>query len=399
MRIAIIGAGISGLSAAWFLKNEHTVTVFEKQEHFGGHANTSTINYNGNEINVDTGFIVFNYQTYYHLQRLFKELKVDTCKSNMSFGVSNSTIEYSSVGPFANKKNLLNLKYLKMLFEIIRFNRISNKIELNTNESLEEYLNQFSFSQYFRKNYIYPMAGAIWSCTVEEAQNYPAKSFINFFKHHGLLQITHHPQWYSVVGGSKEYVRKIVEYPEITFHKTPVHKVQKHEDSIKVSHKKGEDIFDIAIVATHADEAFALTNETILSEFKYSKNLAILHKNPSLMPKNKKNWASWNYVSNSTNNLCLTYYMNNLQPIPESLPLFVTLNPNKEISKEDIFYQTTYHHPIFNHTAHNIQKNIKEIQGKNNIYYIGSYMNHGFHEDGIKSSYDICTTLVKKMPW
>jgi predicted NAD/FAD-binding protein len=399
MRIAIIGAGISGLSAAWFLKNEHTVTIFEKQEHFGGHANTSTINYNGNEINVDTGFIVFNYKTYYHLQRLFNNLGIDVVKSNMSFGVSNKEIEYSSVGPFANKKNLFKLDYLKMLFEIMRFNRISKKTELSIEESLEEYLNRFAFSEYFRRNYIYAMAGAIWSCTAEEAKKYPAKSFVDFFKHHGLLQITNHPQWYSVRGGSKEYVRRIMECDEITFKKSCVLNIIKDGNSIKITHENGEELFDSVIIATHADEAFTLTNEEIIKGFKYSKNIAVLHKDSSLMPKNKKTWASWNYVSNDTNNLCLTYWMNNLQSIKKSLPLFVTLNPIKEIKQEDIFYQTTYYHPIFNNMAHKIQEKIQDIQGKNNIYYIGSYMGYGFHEDGIKSAYDTCSTLVTKMPW
>lgn len=399
MKIAIIGSGISGLSAAWFLRNEHSVTVFEKNNYFGGHANTSTIQYNNKEINVDTGFIVFNYKTYYHLQRFFKELKVDVCKSKMSFGVSNSAIEYSSVGVFANKKNLFNLQYLKMLFEILKFNRISKNIEVGTAKTLAEYLDDNSFSEYFRQNYIYAMAGAIWSCNIEAAKKYPAKSFIDFFKHHGLLQVMNHPQWFCVNGGSKEYVRKIVERNEISFCKMQVQKVEKHEHGVKVVHTNGEDFFDKAILATHADQAFVLTGEPILSGFEYSTNLAVLHKDSSLMPKNQKTWASWNYVSDSANNLCLTYWMNNLQPIPKAHPLFVTLNPSKKIDKENIFYQTTYHHPIFNQKAHQIQKDITSIQGNNNIYYIGSYLGYGFHEDGIRSAYDISQKLVKKMPW
>lgn len=399
MKIAIIGSGISGLSAAWFLRNDHSVTVFEKSDRFGGHANTSTIQYNNKEINVDTGFIVFNYKTYYHLQRFFKELKVDICKSEMSFGVSNSMIEYSSVGVFANKKNLFNPKYLKMLFEILIFNKVSKKAKIEASQTLERYLNEHSFSEYFRQNYIYAMAGAIWSCNIDVAKKYPAQSFVNFFKHHGLLQVMNHPQWFCVKGGSKEYVRKIVECSEITLCNAQVHKVKKHTDGVKVIHENGEDFFDKVIIATHANEAFTLSDEPILSDFEYSTNLAVLHKDYSLMPSNQKTWASWNYVSDSANNLCLTYWMNNLQQIPKTHPIFVTLNPSKTIAKEDIFYKTVYHHPIFNQKAHQIQRDVTSIQGNDNIYYIGSYLGYGFHEDGIRSAYDICRKLVKKMPW
>lgn len=396
MKIAVIGAGISGLSAAWFLKNEHDVTLFEKQNRFGGHANTSTINYNGNEINVDTGFIVFNYKTYYHLQRLFSHLNVDVQKSKMSFGVSNKEVEYSSVSPFANW-NFLSGEYLKMLWEITKFNRIAKKNTISTNATLDEYLNYYNFSDYFRRNYIYAMAGSIWSCSIEEAKLYPAKSFIDFFKHHGLLQVMNHPQWYCVQGGSKEYVSKIIQ--SIKTVKSEVKKVIKVENGVKIYHNNIEEMFDMVIIATHANEAFEITGEEALSKFRYSKNLAVLHKDSSFMPCNKKTWASWNYVSDSAQNLCLTYWMNNLQNIDQNSPIFVTLNPTREINENDIFYRTTYHHPIFDFTSQKIIQGIENIQGKNQIYYVGSYFGYGFHEDGIASSYKICRQFVQKMPW
>ena len=396
MKIGIIGSGISGLSAAWFLKNEHDVTLFEKDRRFGGHANTSTVNYNGNKIDVDTGFIVFNYKTYHHLQRLFSALNVRVKKSRMSFGVSNLEIEYSSVAPFANW-NIFNMKYLKMLFEIIKFNRIAKKEELNSSITLDEYLTKHNFSQYFRRNYIYAMAGSIWSCTIDAAKNYPAKSFIDFFKHHGLLQVMNHPQWYCVDGGSKEYVKKITQM--LNTKSANVLHVEKTKNGVKIYYEGGEEVFDKVIIATHADEAYEITNNQVLAGFRYSKNLAVLHKNSSFMPKNTKTWASWNYVSDSSKNLCLTYWMNNLQNINNSFPIFVTLNPAKEINASDIFHQTTYHHPIFDYQSQKIIAEVNNIQGNGGIYYIGSYFGYGFHEDGIASAYKVCKNLVEKMPW
>ena len=396
MKIAVIGSGISGLSSAWFLKNEHDVTLFEKNPRNGGHANTSTIDYNGVEIHVDTGFIVFNYKTYYHLQRLFQTLKIDVEKSRMSFGVSNSEIEYSSVSPFSNW-NFLNWRYLKMLFEVMKFNRIAKKETIDSEITLDDYLNLHNFSQYFRRNYIYAMAGSIWSCSIEEARKYPAKSFVDFFKHHGLLQVINHPQWYCVKGGSKNYVEKITS--QLNCKNAKVLKIQKHENGVLVVHKNGEEIFDKVIVATHADEAFEITGEEILSTFKYSKNLAVLHKNANLMPKNESTWASWNYVSNSSQSLCLTYWMNNLQNIPNSTPVFVTLNPSVAIDESDVFYKTTYNHPIFDAQSQKVVSHLNSIQGRDGIHYVGSYFSYGFHEDGIKSAYETCKNLVKQMPW
>lgn len=396
MKIAVIGSGISGLSASWFLKNEHDVTLFEKENRFGGHANTSTISYNGTQINVDTGFIVFNYKTYYHLQRLFLALNVDVDKSKMSFGVSNKEIEYSSVAPFANG-NVCNLQYVKMLFEVAKFNKIAKNAKIDEHISLDDFLNIHRFSDYLRRNYIYAMAGSIWSCTIEEAKEYPAKSFIDFFKHHGLLQMFNHPQWYFVKGGSKEYVTKITQ--TVKTKDSEVFRVVQEGNKVKVTHKNGEEIFDKAIIATPANEAFILTGNEILSGFRYSKNLAVLHKDSSMMPKNTKTWASWNYVSDSQQNLCLTYWMNNLQNIEKSLPLFVTLNPTKKIDDNDIFYQTVYYHPIFDGKSQKIIDGIKSIQGNGGIYYVGSYFAYGFHEDGIASAYKVCEKLVTKMPW
>jgi predicted NAD/FAD-binding protein len=323
-------------------------------------------------------------------------LGVSVEKSKMSFGVSNRQIEYSSVSPLSNL-NFLNKSYLKMLFEVIKFNRIARKQIIDQGITLDSYLDKNNFSDYFRKNYIYAMAGSIWSCSIEKAKLYPAKSFIDFFKSHGLLQVTNHPQWYFVKNGSKEYVAKIVS--SIKTNNNEVYKVIKDGSGVKVIHQNGEDIFDKVIIATHADEASSITQNQSLSRFKYSKNVAVLHKDSSFMPKNPKTWASWNYVSDAANNLSLTYWMNNLQNIDNSLPLFVTLNPTRQISQSDTFYETTYHHPIFDHNFESIISELNAVQGMDGIYYVGSYFGYGFHEDGIASAYKVCKNLVNKMPW
>lgn len=399
MKIGIIGSGISGLSAGFFLKNDAQVTIFEKENRFGGHSNTRNINYNGLEVAVDTGFIVFNYKTYFHLQRLFKVLDVEVGKAEMSFGVSNEKTEYSSVFPIGNVKNIFNFKHLKMLFEIYKFNKLAKKCEIFANETIEDFLNRYNFSSYFAQNYVYSMVGAIWSCNPEEARFYPASSLVSFFKNHGLLQVINHPQWYYVKGGSRKYVEKIKNFQEITFKNEAITKVVPFEGKVKVFYGNEEEIFDKVIIASHADEAFEITGNQALKDFKYTKNLAILHKDSSLMPKSVKNWTSWNVISRHEKELCLTYYMNILQEIPKSHPLFVTLNPTKEIPSEDVFYKITYTHPFFDFNTLRIQKEIAEMQGKDGIYYVGAYLGYGFHEDGIKSSYDVCKTIVQKMPW
>jgi predicted NAD/FAD-binding protein len=297
-----------------------------------------------------------------------------------------------------------------MLFEIIKFNSIATKQDINVNINLDEFLDIYNFSQYFRRNYIYAMAGSIWSCDIEQSKFYPAKSFIDFFKNHGLLRVINHPQWYCVKGGSKNYVQKVlqdIEKHSAKIIKSNVLKVFKDGDKLRVLHQKidtqksenttlSEDIFDKVIVATHADEAYQITSNDALLGFKYSKNLAVLHKDESLMPKNKKTWASWNYVSNSQNSLSLTYWMNNLQNIDNSYPLFVTLNPAKQIKQSDIFYQTTYSHPIFDFKSSDIVKKLKTIQGNDGIYYAGSYLGYGFHEDGLRSGETVAEAILER---
>jgi uncharacterized protein len=417
MKIAIIGSGISGLSCAWLLGKKHDVTLFEKNNYLGGHSNTASINYNGKEIAVDTGFIVFNFKTYPNLKAFFETLGVEICKSNMSFGIKDldNGFEYSGnnlAGLFAQKKNLFNFKFLKMLKDIVKFNKraialIESREDLE-NKSLENFINDLKLGDYFKNYYLFPMAGAIWSCPLELIKNYPAKTFLQFFYNHGLLTITNQPQWYSVKGGSKEYVKKMSEgFKDKIRLNSNIIKSEKLGEKIILTDDKGENFeFDHVIFASHADQTNAIISdktkdeEDILSKVKYSKNTAILHKDKNQMPKNNKAWASWIYLSKQKENkVSLSYWMNNLQNIDHSHPLFVTLNPIEAINEKDVFGKYEYEHPIFDDGAVKAQENLDKIQGKRNIWFCGAWTKYGFHEDGLNSAIKIAEHFGVEAPW
>ncbi len=418
-KIAIIGSGISGMAAAWLLRKKYQITLFEQNDYIGGHSNTVDINYNGKNIAVDTGFIVYNNQTYPHLTQLFSELQVEITKSNMSFGVSvdNGKIEYSGnnlAGLFAQKKNIADWKFWKMLKDIVIFNKKAAQILDNPefdNLTLREFLDHLKMGEYFRKYYILPMSGAIWSCSLKQIENYPVKSFVRFFKNHGLLTIFNQPQWYSVKNGSREYVKLLTkDFQDQIQIKNKIVKIKKQPQGLVViDDQNNQQSFDKIVIAAHANQALEMLDlsendlrHKILSNFKYQKNLAILHKDQNLMPKKRAAWASWVYLSekNSENNLIsLTYWMNLLQNIDHNYPLFVTLNPGREIRSQDIFKSFEYHHPLFDQNAVKAQKNLPEIQGIDDIYFCGAYHNYGFHEDGLKSAIDVANLLNVKAPW
>ncbi|MFZ8864338.1 MAG: NAD(P)/FAD-dependent oxidoreductase [Rickettsiales bacterium] len=417
MKIAIIGSGISGLSLTYLLDKKYDVTLFEESNYIGGHANTATIKYKDKNIAVDTGFIVFNFKTYPNLKAFFALLKVEISKSNMSFGIKNldNNFEYSGnnlASIFAQKKNLLKPKFYKMLFDIIRFNQRAIKFvedpNQNTNLTLAKLIKKWNLGDYFQEYYLLPMAAAIWSCPLKLMKNYPAKTFLQFFYNHGLLTVTKQPQWYSVKGGSREYVAKIVS--------NLVNKPKLNSKVIKVYHT-GEKItlitankqrhqFDHVIFANHPDQILNILSDAtsseknILQKIKYSKNTAILHNDVKQMPKKKKAWASWVYLaSNKSHKVSLTYWMNNLQNISAKYPLFVTLNPLKKIAKKNIFGIFHYEHPIFNQAAITAQNKLSHIQGKRNIWFCGAWTKYGFHEDGLNSALKIATKFNVKAPW
>ncbi len=416
-KIAIIGSGISGLASAYFLSEKYEIYLYEKNHYFGGHTNTATVNYQDREINVDCGFIVFNHQTYPNLKAFFELLDVKYEKSNMSFAVkiNQGKLEYAGTNlscVFAQKKNALNPRFLWMLLDILRFNKRAEKIlnkPFDENYTLKNLLDDLHLQKYFRQFYLLPMSGAIWSCPMEVMEKYPAQSFVRFFKNHGLLTVSEQPQWYTVSGGAKNYVEKIIKKigPNCIINDA-VTEVKKLENEILVTSKKGVQSFDKVVFACHADDALALiSNATkaqkeILGSFSYQKNLAVLHSDTSVMPKCKKAWASWVYSQNNkskNNEISVSYWMNNLQNIDEKYPLFVTLNPNEEINLNKIFATFNYEHPIFDAKAIKAQSRINEIQGVNNFYFCGAYQKYGFHEDGITSALNMLKSLNIKAPW
>jgi predicted NAD/FAD-binding protein len=421
LRVAIVGSGISGLVCAYFLNKNYDIKFYEKNDYIGGHSNTVDVNYEGKKIAVDTGFIVFNHQTYPNLKAFFELLDVAYEKSNMSFAVKigDSKIEYAGTNlnaVFAQRKNILNPRFIKMLLDILRFNKLAHNLlnqGFNPDYSMMNFLQDLKVGKYFRDYYLLPMASAIWSTPLDKIHDYPASSFVQFFKNHGLLTVSDQPQWLTVSKGSRQYVKKVcTDFNDKISLNDEVKNIYQNSDKKWVieSHKSTE-IFDKIVIASHADQALKiLKNPTqqqqeILSSFSYQKNLAILHKDSAVMPKAKNAWASWVYSHNSSaknlakNNLSVSYWMNNLQNIDYSYPLFVTLNPNIEIDAKNIFAKFEYEHPIFDAKAIKAQARIDEIQGQDDIYFCGAYQSFGFHEDGISSALRVLNKMQIKAPW
>ncbi len=416
-KIAVIGSGISGLTCAYFLDDHYDIKLYEKNDYAGGHSNTANINYNSKNIAVDTGFIVFNLQTYPNLVKFFEILKVEIKPSKMSFAVKidDSKLEYAGTSLnslFAQKKNIFDFKFWQMIFDILRFNKkaidLLNK-EQSAHYTIKNFLDDLKMREYFQQYYLLPMASAIWSSPLDKIIDYPAQSFINFFKNHGLLSVTNQPQWYTVEGGSKNYVQKICEKisTKISLNDQVKKIYNDQQGRVVIESKKSQEVFNKVVIASHSDQALSmLTNPTqnqqqILENIKYQKNLAILHHDQSVMPKAKNAWASWVYSCNNNqkNNLSVSYWMNNLQGIDDQYPLFVTLNPNQEIAKEKIFATYEYDHPVFDSEAIIAQKQIAQMQGENGIYFCGAYQSFGFHEDGLNSALRVLNQLQITTPF
>ena len=417
MKIAIIGSGISGLSSALLLSQKHNITLFESNNRFGGHANTVEIMHKENVIPVDTGFIVYNKLNYPNLVSFFDFLKVETIDSDMSFAVSarDGQLEYSGSmkGIFAQKKNFFNLKFYRMLKDIIIFFIFGYKyaFQFKESESLGEYVKRCNFSKEFINDHLIPMSSAIWSCPEKEILNFPAKTLLTFFKNHQLINFIFRPKWRTVKGGSKQYVNKVIEKlssdaKNRLILNSKIKSVYCKNDKIEINFEESTEIFDKVIMATHPDQTIKLIKNLdeqstdILRKFKYQKNIVYLHSDNSLMPKNKKTWSSWNYISSkSEEKSSLTYWMNLLQKINNSLNVFVSLNPYITPIKSLTYKKIIYEHPIFNTQTNEAQKKMTEIQGKNNIFYVGAWLRYGFHEDGIMSAVNISSLLNIKIPW
>ena len=410
MKIAVIGSGISGLSAAYYLSKKHKVDLFEKEDHFGGHSYTLDILINEKKISVDIGFIVFNHQTYPNLINFFLENEVNIEKSDMSFSVSvqGTSFEYCGrglKGMFSNKSNLFNVSFLKMFFDIIKFYNHCDRIsDLNQEITLGEFLKKKKLSKSFINYHLIPMVSAIWSMPPYEANNMPLKFFIKFFQNHGLFKLKKRPEWYTVSNRSKSYVNKILSKISGEHYKNyKINNVKRISTGVQVCYGGENEFFDYdkVVIATHANEALSLIEnpleeeENILSNFKYKENIAVVHTDENIMPKNKKVWSSWNshVKSESPNKNSLTYWLNLLQNLTCNENIFLTLNPTSQISENKILKKVKFTHPYFDQNALDHQNKLNLLQNKKNILFCGSYFGYGFHEDGIKSSIDMLKFL------
>ena len=392
MRIAIVGSGISGLSAAYFLSKNHEVTIFEKSERLGGHTHTHHLKLE-NPIKVDSGFIVLNNKNYKNLMKFFSEINVELHKTEMSLSVNSQHLEWNSK-EFFNFSFLTNFKKIKLLIDIVGFNRFAKKNK--SQESIGNWLKSSKFSNFFIESYLLPMTSAIWSSSSEEIKNYPTESMINFLNNHGLLNLYDRPQWYSVLGGSSTYIEKLKTLKSFNVKLQSEVKIKRFENKIFVSNRDETEEYDLLIMANHSNQIreciddLSETESTAIDSIKYQKNITVLHGDKSLMPYDKKKWCSWN-VYKDENYEYVTYWMNNLQKINTSKNIFVTLGnfPKPNL----VFSEMHYEHPIFDFKALEGQKTFKEIQSEKNTYFTGAYLGYGFHEDGIKSSQAICELI------
>ena len=417
MEIAIIGSGISGLSNSLFLSKKNNVTLYEKNNYLGGHTNTKTINYRDKRINVDTGFIVFNKLNYPNLLKLFDFYNVAYEDSDMSLSVSNvhNNIEWSGQNIntiFADRYRLLDIKFLRFLLNILKFNRFIKK---NINElskdkqPLGDWLKNKNFSEQFKENYILPMSAAIWSMSSNDVLNYPISNLFSFFNNHRLLHEKKlRPQWLTVSNGSKSYIDKILNSTNInTRLNSKIDKIHTNNGKFLLKDINGfEKEYDKIIFSIHPEKILEIKNDfdkkiiDILKLFKTSKNKAYLHSDDSLMPKNKKVWSSWNVFSDKEmNKVSLTYWMNKLQNINNNYPIFVTLNPLHIPDKRKVFEIIDYEHPIYDKNAIDGQQQLKSIQGYKNYWFAGAWTGNGFHEAGLLSSLMISKSLDGVIPW
>ena len=413
MDIAVVGGGISGLSAAWLLSQRHKVTLFEADGRLGGHSNT--VDAGGTR--VDTGFIVYNEATYPNLTALFAHLGVRTKPSEMSFAVSldRGRLEYSGTGLgglLAQPGNVARPRFWLMLRELLRFYREAPyDISRIGESSLAEYLDAKGYGKAFREDHLYPMAAAIWSTPAAEVGNYPAAAFIRFCENHGLLKLAGRPVWRTVEGGSRTYVEELARrFTGRTFRGRGVRSIARHSGAAWLTDFHGvEQRFDHVVVATHADQALSMLadatreEERLLGSFGYSRNEAVLHSDPRLMPRRKRAWSSWNYLADTqgeTRKLSVTYWMNRLQSLPDRQPLFVTLNPVVEPEARTVRHSEIYEHPAFDATAMRAQKRLWSLQGVRNTWFCGAYFGAGFHEDGLQSGLAVAEALGGvRRPW
>lgn len=419
-KIAVIGSGISGLSCAWLLSRSAEVVLYETEGRPGGHSNTVMAPGRGKDTPVDTGFIVYNDRNYPNLVKLFDHLDVPTLASDMSFAASlgDGAFEYSGSGLsglLGQKTNLLRPRFWRMVKDILRFYReapaLLDRPELD-GVSLGDYLASAGYAGSFVEDHLLPMGAAIWSTTASEMRLYPLHAFIRFFVNHGLLTLTDRPRWRTVKGGSREYVARILaDFRGTVRLSTAVAHVRRLPVGVEVIDIHGHaETFDDVVLATHANQSLDLLQDadarerTLLEAFQYTPNVAVLHADEALMPKRKSVWSSWNYVASRKDEagemLCVTYWMNKLQSLDPSTPLFVTLNPCRPVDPAKVIQTFHYEHPLFDAAAIRAQRKIWQLQGHRNTWYCGAYFGSGFHEDGLQSGLAVAEALGGvRRPW
>ena len=421
MKIAVIGAGISGLSAAWQLaRHGHDVSLYEAGDYFGGHTNTVDITIDGKSFGVDTGFLVFNHRTYPNLVKLFDDIKVDTSASDMSFScklpLSDQSgariLEWAGANlntVFAQRRNLFNPRFLRMIKDILRFNRETTAMA-QSGDGMEDiplgdFLSQRGYSDEFRDWYLLPMAGCIWSCPTEQMLAFPLATFVRFCHNHGLIQVSDRPQWRTVTGGARHYVTKLLNDITNKYLKTPVKSVSRvdigAQRQVKVDSAMGSLIYDQVVMACHSNQSLALLSDAsedeqkILSAVGYQANHAVLHTDARCLPARKKAWSAWNYESAGTKEprVCVHYLLNMLQPLPCKTPVIVSLNPISEPEPKQVLGRFDYAHPVFDGAAIAAQQALPGIQGQRNTWFAGAWTGYGFHEDGLKSGLSVARAI------
>jgi predicted NAD/FAD-binding protein len=412
MRMAIIGGGISGLTTAHLLCNEHEVTLFEANDYLGGHTNTVDVPLDGVTWPVDTGFIVFNERTYPNFIRLLDRLGVASQPSVMSFSVSSEKngLEYCATNLdtlFAQRRNLLNLPFWRMLREILRFNRESRELYESGDMTLTlaTYLSSHGYSSAFVDTFLVPMGSAIWSADPHQFLQFPAAAFVRFFVNHGILKVIDQPQWRVVSGGSRNYVEPLARpFRDRVRLAAPVERVRRLADRVEITPRGGQpEPFDQVVIAAHSDQALALladpsdVERELLSAIPYQKNDTVLHTDSRLLPVNPKARASWNcrIPRLEQAGVSLTYWMNRLQSLAAPVDFCVTLNTPDEIAPDRVIRPIAYHHPVYSTAAFQAQKRRQEINGVNRTWFCGAYWGYGFHEDGVKSALAVCRNFGK----